>query len=364
MKPYIPDKLPLENINWAQHIPAIGQAQAAIGRYDGMLQSIVNPNLLLSPLTTQEAVLSSKIEESQATLEDVLEYDADPTEILEDRKFADIMEVVNYRKAIAYATQKLRTRPLSLNFIREIHAILLDSVRGRNKNPGEFRRIQNYIGAPGASIEQATFVPPSPDLVMPSLDNWEKYIHYDEKDVLVQLAIVKAQFEIIHPFLDGNGRIGRLLIPLFLYAKNTLSSPMFYLSAYLESNRDVYYQKLRAVSEAKDWDGWISFFLHAVVEQAEDNISKARSIQALYDKAKMQIPEITNSKFAISATDALFAAPSLTTASFIEKSGIPKDSAERIIGKLRENGILTEIRKSGGRRAAMYLFEELFEIVK
>lgn len=364
MKPYIPDKLPLENIDWTRHVPAIGKAHAAIGRYDGMLQSIVNPDLLLSPLTTQEAVLSSKIEESQATLEDVLEYDADPTEIFEDRKYADIMEVVNYRKAIAYATQKLETHPLSLNFIREIHAILLDSVRGRNKNPGEFRRVQNYIGAPGASIEQATFIPPSPDLVMPSLDNWEKYIHFDEKDVLVQLAIVKAQFEIIHPFLDGNGRIGRLLIPLFLYAKKTLSSPMFYLSAYLESNRDVYYQKLRAVSEAKDWDGWISFFLDAVIEQAEVNISKAKSIHALYEKMKKQIPELTSSKFAINATDALFSAPSLTTASFIEKSGIQKASAIRIIDKLQENGILTEIRKSSGRRAAMYLFEELFEIVK
>jgi Fic family protein len=364
MKPYIPDKLPLENINWAQHIPAIGRANTAIGRYDGILQSIVNPYLLLSPLTTNEAVISSQIEGSQAALEDVLEYDADPTEILEDRKHADIMEVINYRNAIAYATDKLNTHPLSLNLIKEIHAILLDSVRGQNKNPGEFRRVQNYIGAPGAGIEQAAFIPPSPELIMPYLDNWEKYIHSDEKDVLIQLAIAKAQFEIIHPFLDGNGRIGRLLIPLFLYEKKALSSPMFYLSAYLESNREVYYQKLRAVSETKDWDGWIAFFLHAVIEQAKINIFQANKIQALYEKMKIQIPEITNSKFAISATDALFAAPILTTASFIEKSGIPKASAVRIINKLKEDGILIGIRKSSGRRAAMFLFEELFEIIK
>jgi len=363
MKPYAPDKLPLEQINWAQHVPAIGKAHDAIGRYDGMLQSIVNPNLLLSPLTTQEAVLSSKIEESQATLEEVLEYDADPSERLEERKYADIMEVVNYRKAIHYATQRLSTHPISLNFLKQTHAILLDSVRGRNKNPGEFRRVQNYIGAYGTSIEQATFVPPSPELVMPSLDNWEKYIHFDEIDVLVQLAIVKAQFEIIHPFLDGNGRIGRLLIPLFLYAKKTLSSPMFYLSSYLESNREIYYQKLRAVSERKDWDGWISFFLRAIIEQAGVNITKTRNIQALYEKAKMQIPEITNSQFAINATDALFAAPILTTASFIKNSGIQKASAVRIISKLRQHGILMEIRKPKGRRSARYLFKELFEIV-
>ncbi len=363
MKPYIPDKLPLEKINWAQHIPAIGKAHDAIGRYDGMLQSIVNPYLLLSPLTTQEAVLSSKIEESQATLEEVLEYDADPSERLEERKFADIMEVVNYRKAIHFATQRLSTHPISLNFLKQIHAILLDSVRGRNKNPGEFRRVQNYIGAYGTSIEQATFVPPSPELVMPSLDNWEKYIHYDEIDVLIQLAVVKAQFEIIHPFLDGNGRNGRLLIPLFLYAKRTLSSPMFYLSSYLESNREIYYQKLLAVSEKQDWNGWISFFLQAVIEQAKINITKTRDIQALYEKAKMQIPEITNSQFAINATDALFAAPILTTASFIKNSGIQKASAVRIIGKLKNHGMIIEIRKPKGRRSARYLYKELFEIV-
>jgi Fic family protein len=247
--------------------------------------------------------------------------------------------------------------------IKEIHAILLDSVRGRNKNPGEFRRVQNYIGALGTGIEQATFIPPSPDLVMPSLDNWEKYIHYNEIDELVQLAIVKAQFEIIHPFLDGNGRIGRLLIPLFLYSKKTLSSPMFYLSSYLESNREIYYQKLRAISAKKDWDGWVSFFLQALIEQAEINTTKTSKIQALYERTKMQIPEITNSPFAINATDALFAAPILTTASFVRDSGIQKATASRIISKVKEHGIIAEIRESRGNKPARYLFKELFEII-
>lgn len=363
MKPYLPDKLPLDHIKWKQHISAIGKAHDEIGRYDGMLQSMVNPNLLLSPLTTQEAVLSSKIEESQATLAEVLEYDADPVEIPDVRKRADIKEVVNYREAILFATQRLSTHPISLNFIKQIHAILMDSVRGHNKNPGEFRGIQNYIGAYGASIEQATFIPPSPEQVMPALDNWEKYIHYDEIDVLVQLAIVKAQFEIIHPFLDGNGRIGRLLIPLFLYAKKTLSSPVFYLSSYLESNREIYYQKLLAVSEKKDWDGWISFFLGAIIEQAQNNIAKTKQIQTLYEKTKVIIPAITNSQYAMDATEALFAAPFLTTSSFIKNSGIPKTSAIRIIRTLKNHGMVFEARKPKGRRAALYVFKELFEIV-
>lgn len=363
MDPYTPDNLPIKNIDWTKHVSAIGKAHSALGRYDGMLQSIVNPTLLLSPLTTQEAVLSSQIEGTQASLADVLGFDADPEGVPEDRKNDDIMEVINYRQAIVHATQKLDTHPISLNFIKELHSILLNSARGRSRNPGEFRRIQNFIGPPGAKMTEATFIPPSPDLLMSCLDNWEKYVHFDEKDDLVQLAIVKAQFEIIHPFLDGNGRIGRLLIPLFLYAKKRLSSPMFYLSSYFENNREAYYQKLQAVSEKKDWDGWISFFLQAIIEQAKINIKKISDIKLLYEKIKIKVPELTNSQFAISAVDALFGAPLLTTNSFIRMSGIQPSSAKRIINILRENDIIIEIREAKGRTPALYLFKELFEVV-
>lgn len=363
MKPYIPDILPLANIDWAKHVTAIGNAQIALGRYDGMLKSIVNPTLLLSPLISQEAVLSSQIEGTQASLADVLGFDADPVGEPEDPKNDDIKEVINYRSAIAYATKKLETHPISLNVIKELHAILLNSVRGRSKSPGEFRTIQNYIGSPGAKMEEATFIPPGPEIIMPCLDNWEKYVHFNEKDYIVQLAIVKAQFEIIHPFLDGNGRIGRLLIPLFLYAKGILSSPMFYLSSYFETNRQEYYDKLQAVSEKKDWDGWISFFLQAIIEQAEINISKTGEILSLYEKMKIQIPELTSSQFAISAVDALFGAPLLTTKSFIRKSEIHQSSAKRIVNILRDNNIIIEIREAKGRTPALYVFKELFEIV-
>jgi len=281
MRPYEPDSLPITSIDWSAHVPLIGQANAALARYDGMLQSIVNPAILLSPLTAQEAVLSSRIEGTQASMEEVLEYEADPEEKLEPSKRSDIQEIINYRRAMGIAVERLKERPLCLNLLKELHAVLLDSVRGRNKAPGEFRRSQVYVGPSGAPIEKATFVPPSADRVAPALDNWEKYLHYEEKDRLVQLAVVKAQLEIIHPFLDGNGRMGRMLVPLYLFDRGLLSSPMFYLSAYLEEHRDVYYERLLGVSRDGDWNGWASFFLTAVVEQAAVNTQKTREILTL-----------------------------------------------------------------------------------
>ncbi|MFW5628816.1 MAG: Fic family protein [Candidatus Cloacimonadaceae bacterium] len=365
MKPYVPDKLPLKNIVWAKHVSAIGQAHHALGIYDGMLQSMVNPTLLLAPLITREAVLSSRMEGMGATLEEVLLFDADPSEALDESKYQDIMEVVNYRNSMAHAVKRLDVQPISLSLIKELHGILLDSERGRSKSPGEFRIRQNYIvGHAGASIEEAIFIPPSPENVMPSMVNFEKYIQFEERDVLVQLAIIKAQFQLIHPFLDGNGRISRLLIPLFLYAKKSMASPMFFLSPYLENNRGAYHRNMQAVPDKKDWDSWISFFLQAIIKQAESSISQIGDILSLYDKVSLQIPQITNSTFSMNACDALFAAPVFTNASFIERSGIAKHSAMRIIRRLREYGLLLEIRKPKGRRAAIYQFKELCEIIK
>lgn len=364
MDPYIPQTLPLESIDWTAHVPLIGQANAALARYDGMLQSIINSEVLLSPLTTQEAVLSSRIEGTQASMEEVLEYEAAPKEHIEASKIADIQEIINYRRAMRVAVTSLAKRPLCLNLFKELHSVLLDSVRGRNRAPGEFRRIQNYIGPPGCSIEKATFVPPSPEVVSPALDNWEKYLHFDEKDRLVQLAVVKAQFEIIHPFLDGNGRMGRMLLPLFLFEKGLLSSPMFYLSAYLEAHREVYYHRLQAVSAKGDWNGWISFFLRAVIEQAEINTRKTREILNLYDRMKQSLPEIIRSQYAVQAIDALFDRPVFQISDFINRSKIPEASARRILNGLRKNGSVKELRAGGGRRAAVLIFPELIAITE
>ncbi len=365
MEPYIPDSLPLDSIDWAAHVSLIGQANAALARYDGMLQGIVNPAVFLAPLTTQEAVLSSRIEGTQASMEEVLEYEADPREAVEPSKSADIQEIINYRKAMGQAVGSLENRPLCLNLIKELHAVLLDSVRGRNKAPGEFRRIQNYIGPPGSAIEQVTFVPPSPDRLPQAADNWEKYLHFEEKDGLVQLALVKAQFEIIHPFLDGNGRLGRMLIPLFLFDKKLLSSPMFYLSAYLEANRETYLTSLESISQKHDWNGWIQFFLTAVVKQAAVNVDRVRGMLRLYENMKSRIVEITHSQFAIQALDAIFSRPIFRGADFPTISGIPtKQTAASLVRQLQEAGILKVLQPAKGRRSTMLGFPELINLVE
>jgi Fic family protein len=269
MRPYQPEKLPLKNLDWAAFVRYIGPANRAIARYDGMLQAVLNPELLLSPLMVQEAVMSSQIEGTQATLEEVMAFEGAGQSPKEESKRNDIQEIINYRSAMRAAIDEMNKRPVNLNLLHKMHYILLDSVRGRDKARGEFRKTQNYIGKPGTPIEQAKFIPPDPLTVMEHMSNLEKYVHYEEQDALVQLAVIHAQFELIHPYVDGNGRLGRIIIPLILYGKKVLSSPMFYLSAYLETHREEYYERLNAISRERDWTGWITFFLKAVIEQAK-----------------------------------------------------------------------------------------------
>jgi Fic family protein len=360
--PYIPQMLPLGNLDWAGLVPLIGQASYRLGEFDSVLDAIPNPLLLLSPLTRQEAVLSSRIEGTQTTLEEVLRYEASQQAQSPTRE-EDIREIINYVRAMGYAWDQLNERPISLNLIREIHSILLDSVRGKRKGRGEFRRVQNWIGGQGVSIEKATYVPPSPERVMEFLDNWEKYIHYEEKDRLVQLAIIHAQFEIIHPFVDGNGRVGRIMLPLFLYEKELLKSPIFYISAYLESHRGLYYDRLFEVSHSQDWESWIEFFLTAVSEQASSNTHQARQILDLYNDLKQRIGSITGSKYALRALETLFQQPFLTTTSFTNDSGIPRRTALRIIDKLKEHNVLSVVRESSGAQAEELAFPDLVDLL-
>ena len=266
---------------------------------------------MLSPLTTQEAVLSSKIEGTQATVDEVLEQEAGL--IKEGEKYKDIQEISNYRLALFQASEHLRGYPIRLGLIREIHKILLNSVRGQNKTPGEFRMDQNWIGKPGCTIEEASFIPPDPVRMHDFLRGWEDYISSNDIDFLLQTAVIHAQFELIHPFKDGNGRIGRILIPLFLFYKKKLSQPMFYLSEYLESHRDEYYQRLRNISEEQDWNGWIAFFLQAITHQAKENGMRVHAIMGLHENMKNKIHEITHSQYSLYLLDAIFYQPIFKT---------------------------------------------------
>ena len=259
---YHAGRFPPERLDWPALIPLLGPAAAAVARYDGALAAAPNPDVLLSPLTTQEAVLSSRIEGTQATMGEVLEFEAGREPESPARR-DDIHEVLNYRIAMRLAEKMLQKLPLSQRVVREAHRALLDGVRGKNKSPGEYRRVPNWIGPPGCAVENATFVPVGADGLPDAMAAWERYIHHDAPDRLVQLAILHAEFEAVHPFLDGNGRLGRMLIPLFLWRHGLIRAPTFYVSAYFEARRDAYYDGLLAVSRDDDSDDEIARRPHA-----------------------------------------------------------------------------------------------------
>lgn len=361
--PCIPDRLPLENLDWRAILPLVGQANACLARYDGMLQTLPNPSVLLSPITANEAVLSSKIEGTQATLDEVLEADAGL--ITSESRRGDIEEITNYRTAVRQAEAALTERPISLSLIKAVHQELLQGVRGRDKTPGAFRGDQNWIGRYGDPIEKARFVPPDPLILQSELENWEGYIRREDEDPILQTALAHAQFEILHPFKDGNGRIGRMLIPLVLYQRKALSRPMFYMSEYLESNRSEYYDRLLLITDKGDWHGWIIFFLNAVVVQAEANLEKVRLIRDLYEETRRRVVEITHSQFAMGAVDALFSQPVISGTVFNRRAGFTnRVTANNMLRQLEAEGVITRLRDGSGRTSAIYALPELINIAE
>ncbi len=359
-----PHNLPLKELNWIDIIEYIGPAHDSIARFDGLLQSIPNPSILLSPLTAQEAVLSSKIEGTQATIQEVLKYEADlDLDGVTEHKRGDIQEILNYRQAMFFAISEMEKVGFTQRLLKGIHKILLSGVRGQNQTPGEFRKKDVYIGTPGKP-ELARYVPPVWQDLDKHLTNFEQYANLDDKDLIVQLAIIHAQFEIIHPFSDGNGRMGRIIMPLFLKFKGVLNSPMLYLSGYFENHRDEYYSSLQAISDNNDWEQWIQYFLKAVVEQTNENIEKAKKVQVLYERLKNTIATVVNSKYAFVTLDAIFSRPIFNGVQFREISEIPETSSHRILRELENSGVIKMLRKASGRSPAVYSFDELLSIVE
>ena len=364
MKPFEPQLLPIEGIHWDSLISLVGSANRAISYYDGVLYGVANPDILLTPLTTQEAVLSSKIEGTLATLGEVLKFEAGETP-REEARVHDIEEILNYRRAMRQAEEELKSRPFSLNLLKGLHAALLDGVRGKFKARGQFRTTQNWIGSAGSPIEMAQFIPPPPADLMHYMDNWEKYFHFDRPDPMVQLAILHAQFEIIHPFLDGNGRLGRMIVPLFLFERKLISSPVFYISEYLESHRDEYVAGLRELNKKtpEAWSRWVAFFLVAMDKQARENARKAKAMIDLYGSLKNRILDITHSRYAVSLLDGLFDQPIFTTSIFVNRPGMPgRPMVLNMLGKLKKAGILKVVREGKGRTAQMLALAELINV--
>jgi Fic family protein len=362
---YHEGNFPPKDLDWGQLVPLIGPANAAVARYDGMLAAVPNAHILLTPLTTQEAVLSSRIEGTQATMGEVLEYEArGDSDEPSDSKEADIWEILNYRKAMHAATEMLKDLPLCQRIVLECHRILLNSVRGHGKSPGQYRKIPNWIGPKGCPIEKARFLPINAGKLPEAMSRWERFIHENAPDRLIQLSLLHAEFEALHPFLDGNGRLGRMLIPLFLYQVKIIQQPMFYISAYLESHREEYYDRLLAVSRDNDWSGWCAFFLQVVKIQAEENLAKVRAILNLYDRMKVRFAKLTHSQYAIHALDWVFERPIFKSSDFVRSSNIPKPTAQRILNLLKSEEILRELQSSSGRRAAILAYTELLNIAE
>jgi Fic family protein len=359
-------EFPPKSLDLKRLTPLIGPAAAGIGRYDGLLSALPNAHILLAPLTTQEAVLSSKIEGTQVTMGEVLEIEAGgDSAAFTKRKREDAEEVLNYRAAMQACSNEIQHRSFSQQILRAAHGMLMKGVRGEDMSPGAYRNEQNWIGPHGCKIEKASFVPVPPEHLQYGMDLWERYFaSTTEPDALLQLAILHVEFEALHPFKDGNGRLGRMLIPLFLFQRKLLHSPDFYISGYLEAKRDEYIERLLGVSRDGDWTSWCEFFLHGVREQAAENERRAKAVLQLYEKTKEQVVNLAHSEHAIRAVDSMFKIPTFTSETFTKQSRMPKPTADRILRLLRQKKILATLQEGKGRRPGIYAFRELLNVAE
>lgn len=335
----------------------MSKADIALGTLSGLGENLPNPHLLIYPFIRREAILSSRIEGTQSSLSDLLLFEATQVE-----KPGDVREVQNYVRAMEYGLKRLDELPLSLRFIRELHEILMEGVRGGHATPGEFRQSQNWIGSPGATLNESTFVPPPVPEMMECLDQLEKFIHTEAKlPPLVEAALVHYQFEAIHPFLDGNGRIGRLLAILLLYQRNVLSKPLLYPSAFFEKHRQEYYELLFNVSSTGAWRDWIEFFLNAVAEQSGDAVSRSRRLQETQRRYTQLAREKRLPPTAGQLVELVLMKPVLSAKTAQEYLKVTYPGALKAIKALVEAGILTEI--TGRKRDRAYAANEVLQIL-
>jgi Fic family protein len=358
---FVPNPLPPE-IPWTVELIALlSEADRALGELAGLGRLLPNPHLLIRPFVRREAVLSSRIEGTQASLSDLYAYEAGQLALFETT--SDVREVYNYVRALEYGLEQLQDLPLSLRLIREMHALLLEGVRGERLTPGEFRRSQNWIGPAGCTLEEAPFVPPPVAEMQEALDAFEKFLHQPlSLPPLVRLGLIHYQFEAIHPFLDGNGRMGRLLITLLLCAWELLPQPLLYLSAYFEAHRQDYYDLLLAVSQKGAWKEWLTFFLLGVKEQARDAVSRSRRLQILREKYRERLQTARAAARLLQVVDFLFAQPVFTVKRVGDTLGVDFSVAQRYVSHLEEEGLVEEI--TGQARNRIYRASELLKAIE
>lgn len=356
---FVPPPLPPDVPADLRLMHRLSAADRALGELAGAASELPDPRLLSRVMQRQEAVLSSRIEGTQASLSDLVLFEMD----LPDGATEDVREVHNYTVAMDHLLEPERKLPLSLRLLREAHEILLRDVRGRHVTPGEFRTTQNWIGASGATLSTARYVPPPPERLWETLDAFERFLHSDRQlPPLLSIAASHYQFEAIHPFVDGNGRIGRLLIVLLLVENGLLSAPLIDFSAYVEPRRDAYYEALLRVSTHGDWTRWFAFFLDAVAYQARDSLRRARALHELRAEMRAQVATARSSALAPALVDALFDGPVMTIARARELLDVSHRAATLNIEKLVDAGILVEVRP--GRRPRLFLAQRVIDVVE
>jgi Fic family protein len=355
---FVPAPLPPSLIWTPELIRTLSDADRAVGRLAGEGGRLPNPHLLIRPFIRREAVLSSRIEGTQATLGELLAVEAGASV---NRSPADLREVANYVVAMEYGVERLGALPLSLRLIRELHARVMEGVRGDQASPGEFRRIQNWIGPSGCAPANATYVPPPPNEMMEALEMLERFLHDTSLPPLVQAALLHYQFEAIHPFLDGNGRVGRLLVILFLLERKVLPAPLLYLSAFFEATRREYYARLQRVTEGGEWEAWTEYFLNGVARQSEDVLSRAARINALLDGWRLTVAG-ASSATPVELVGLLGENPYWTVSGVATRLGIAYTTAQRAIQRLVESSILRPL--TDAKRNRVYCAEEILGVLE
>jgi Fic family protein len=357
-------KFPPAELDLTRLIEPLARAQDAISRYDQMLISLPNSELLLAPLRQNEAVISSRMEGTISTVDEVMIYEADS----EDDGNAgpvrdDVVEVALYSAVLRRAQAAVAEgEPINEGLIKNAHRVLLSFGRGASKSPGQYKTEQNYIGDDWR--KEIYFKPISPFQLQTGMESLLHFVEHSAMLPMFKVGVAHVEFESLHPFNDGNGRIGRLLITLLLWKYGLIHKPHFYISAFFEENKQEYLALMRKVSRDDDWTGWVGFFLEAIAKQAESNLNTAKRIMTLYDEMKGPFREISGSKWHLTAQDGIFENPIFKNSQLIKRTGIPKHVATRITRLLNESGMLRELRPASGRRGALFMFEPLMKIVR
>ena len=355
---FVPAQLPRHIQPSAPLMRALEEALGAAANLAGVGETIQNPHLLIRPFVRREAVLSSRIEGTQASISDLFRFEASGAR----RPRGDVEEVANYVQALDYGMELLEELPISVRLINRVHSVLMKGVRGGEARPGELRDEQVWIGPPGTPIQEARYIPPPADRIRDLLYDWEQFVNEsDTLPALFRCAMMHYQFEAIHPYRDGNGRVGRLLITLFLCARGVLPKPLLYLSAYFERDRNAYYDQLFRLSATGDWETWIIYFLRGVAQQARDALLRVRRVRALQEQMRQILLERRESANALRLLDEIFAMPILTVADAARLLGVTPAGARRILERLAQAGILDEL---GDEWPRLYIATELLELIE